>query len=865
MGNEQTALSFGKGITNVPSDAICDDNALEECMGMVFDDGEHRVIQKPVEFMTGAPTVLYIHKVNGIENFICYKEVISTGNTAYQLAYGSSVNGSYIQTDVFSVDGNPMTIDPPSLIITSNGKTLIVNTGDRIEYFLWKHDAGKYECLGEIPEPNLKIEAEVGALHINNGMHADCFVIYSPGSGTTAVDNQETYNNLVIGLYSKLKREISEDSSFCEPFFVRYALELFDGTYTKVSIPYLMLPFIRHNLKAQKIDDRVRFEVKSARLVYRAVFDYTKWGDIVKDVVVFASEGVSIYDTTGDQNPTVEVINIDENNHRVFSLYDGIDRDLNSGRYNYYINTYADTSDNTLFYALNKKSDNEIVEDLQKTSNFYKLSSLGVVKNTQWSLLPIKPHTVTNLTTQVELPDDYYSNCPLSSKNMISYNYRLLLSNVLRGFYDGAGRFLLFDNLQEYSYRIYVYIHSGSGERIVCKEVTTAQKMDWYFYYPDPRAFKALIFMDDGNGNYVLFKELKLTESPYLNGAYFYKKDNDSFVLPDGTETDPTPATGEDLPTEPTAVTTPEELQNQIWLSEVNNPFVFRAEGNVSVGSGDILGISSLTQALSQGQFGQYPLIVFTDEGIWAASTNSTGLISAIHPMSREVCNSPASITQTDGAVFFSSEKGLMVVVGSTVKCVSEQLAGKSEEPFSLFLRTAHIAYDYRDSLLWIFDGASSVCWIYNIKSGTFAHYDFGTGNVVTNVVNDYPDYLLQIGSSIYSLLRRPNINDDGVTVNSVFTANTYSGQIITRPMKFDNALALKSIRQIMTVKQMEGSMTYRLFASNDLQSWVELSSLRGMPWKYYKLQFDFSRLKATDRFGGAVIVTQERRTNKLR
>jgi hypothetical protein len=115
----------------------------------------------------------------------------------------------------------------------------------------------------------------------------------------------------------------------------------------------------------------------------------------------------------------------------------------------------------------------------------------------------------------------------------------------------------------------------------------------------------------------------------------------------------------------------------------------------------------------------------------------------------------------------------------------------------------------------------------------------------------------------VYSLIERPNIN------SSEERNNSYTAQMITRPMKLENALALKTIQQILHIKQMEGVLALRIFASNNLKtaanSWVEMHSLMGTPWKYYKLQYDFTNLKATDRFAGSVIVTEERRTNKLR
>jgi hypothetical protein len=45
----------------------------------------------------------------------------------------------------------------------------------------------------------------------------------------------------------------------------------------------------------------------------------------------------------------------------------------------------------------------------------------------------------------------------------------------------------------------------------------------------------------------------------------------------------------------------------------------------------------------------------------------------------------------------------------------------------------------------------------------------------------------------------------------------------------------------------------------------MEVTSLTGVPWKYYRFKIVLSNMKATDRFSGTVLVTQERRTNKLR
>jgi hypothetical protein len=429
-----------------------------------------------------------------------------------------------------------------------------------------------------------------------------------------------------------------------------------------------------------------------------------------------------------------------------------------------------------------------------------------------------------------------------------------------------------FDNGSPSSYTAIVTIGTDGGDIVVSNTFSTMQKQGIYFYYPDSRAKHVVI---KKGGTQIL--NTGLTEHPNLNGAYYF-----AGVSPSMDE--PTSASG-NIPTV-TQGTPTEMLANYVITSEVNNPFVFRAAGYFKVGTGKILGMSSITQALSEGQFGQFPLLVFSESGIWALSVASTGYYDSIHPISREVSNDPACLIQTDGAVFFTSDKGLMVVVGSQVKCVSEQLSGKDisfkvnnvEQTAQLgnfqdYLKNCFIAYDYRDSLLWIFNGSSRYCYVYSIKSGTFGKYDFGSSSIITNVVNDYPDYLLQSGDKLYSLTGRPNVNLDYASTNpNVY--NRYTGKIITRPMKLENALALKSIMQMKHIHEIPGlnktgvsypTLTLRMFGSNNLTDWVELASLRGTPWKYYRFYYSFTNLIATDRFAGTVLVTQERRIDKIR
>ena len=1016
-GSKQQQLTFDKGITNVPSDAICSDNALEESLGMIYDDGEHRVIQKPVEFMTiEKGSLIFIHKFNNEERYIFRAKQ----GDSYVLCWRTKTDATpHVFTDRFLANRD--------IQVTAIGKTLIVLDNDGLHYYLWtKNDGGTniYEPLGDtFPRP--EVEYYLGDRNSNvvevAQIDASHCLYEQDGNYNMIGDKQNDWNDVVVGLYSKAKKKIAQKRKFHSTFCVRAALELYDGTYYHVQNPVFMLNQFSPAGAAQISTSlcTVFMQQYGQELYYRFYQDYSKWSDIIKNVVLFVTKQADIFDTSVDcplrKGSWGAADGSWSGSDRIFGYLSGNKLYWDSKTYSH-IDSHGD------MYNIMDANKYEDFENTIKEGVYYKLCEIGIRGNdegdTTWhkSSDHFQNNTIENITTQPQLgADDYYSHCALHAGLVYAYNSRLNLADVSRGFFEGFDFFMPYDDAAdlESDYEFRVTIKTNEGPITVSKTKRTKQKQGIYFYYPDPRAKHVVILK---GGTQILNEDLK--EHPALNGAYFYKPFTSDVT---NTLVEPTSATGSIPSVSPITF---EPMPSTIMTSEVNNPYVYPAEGYNDVGTGKIIALTTITQALSQGQFGQYPLLVFTTEGIWAMSVNATGLFSSAHPMSREVCNNVASITQTDGAVFFSSEKGLMVIVGSQVKCVSEQLLGKSNEPFAVFLKTAHIAYDYRDSLLWIANNSSEIAWIYAIKSGTFGRrylptvsnasasrarassraastssmpprselagpYAFNgfadsvyesinavatygqnfrawytlawvewdnnwpvVGIIFTNNKNFYycvdassaegyiygnlyarkgwpgeanyrrgdgtdgvplaktlytyngveyiwdgsdlveyvepeptpdpdpdpeptpdiesdderylrfipyyPDCLMQTGNTVYSLLDRPNINLDENT--------DYVASIITRPMKLENAQALKSIMQIRHVKQMQGTVSLQIFASNNLNgNWVELHSLRGTPWLYYKFILSFSNMPATDSYAGMVVVTQERRINKLR
>lgn len=820
-------LTCEKGITNVPSDLICSDNALAESVGMIYSDGEHRVVQAPkLRQADMIGELSFVHKPSSGETNIISQEQ----GEVY-------ANGTLIFT------GNgPCTFE-------AVGNTLIV-CDDTIHYLIWKPDTSKYVKFDEIPDPEINFfltqasDASVDHTISLLGM------VEGYNTPETVEGKQEDLNNAVAGAYAKNMKTLLQKKMFTRPFFIRYALKMFDGSYTHISQPVLMLPSVTKNTYAYlntnskgTYMDLHAYSRGCSLFFSQSNKDLSAFSDIIKEVTIFVSDEIEIYDTALDQTITTR---------KGTSEYacDAIFRQFLLSPTTYQTFPHGNTVE-----FLKQRPVGEIVNDITSCSVFYKLCDIGLGTYSNEEMgKHFETHTLENITTQEQLPeDDYFSRSKFYAETMYAYNSRLNLANVKRSFFDGFDFFMPYDNSSASTYEFTVRISTDSGDFVVKTSKPTKQKQGIWFFYPDSRAKEVWI----KKGSTLILHE-NLTEHPGLNGAYYFKG------LPTDNDQEPKSASGNP----PSATGTKEYLPNKIVTSEVGNPFIFKAEGYNTVGTGRIIGVSTLTQALSQGQFGQYPLLVFATDGIWAMSVNGTGLYATIHPMSREVAlESNPCITQTDGAVFFASKKGLMVVTGNTVKCVSEQLSGKTntfsvgEENmisdmghFCEYLERAFIAYDYRDSLLWIFNNSYSDCYIYSIKSGTFGKYRFS--EAVNRAVNNYPDYLLQSADGVFSLLGRSDINEDDAK---------YGGTLITRPMKFENALALKSLIDVRNIRQLSGSIGLRIFASNDAVHWWEKDSLRGMPWKYFRFRYDFTGLKATDTFSGAVITTVERRTNKLR
>lgn len=327
---------------------------------------------------------------------------------------------------------------------------------------------------------------------------------------------------------------------------------------------------------------------------------------------------------------------------------------------------------------------------------------------------------------------------------------------------------------------------------------------------------------------------------------------------------------------------------NGFVYSTYGNPFSLNTISNIRIGNGEIKGVSSSVKALSQGQFGQFPLYVFCSDGVYALEVAADGTFSATNPASRDVCNNPESITQIDGAVVFTTDQGLMMIQGSEVVNLSGAMEGYNVDESDYFeptddgtpffesygmkdfdklvitetsdfrdiLKSCKIAYDYVNKMLRIFpmgDNFNDKYYVYSLESGEYA--TVYQKNEITTVVPDYPSSIVQIGGALY----RPSERDND--------KNTKKGLLLTRPIMLDEPFALKKLHDIRLhySKFYEKSKCHVIvYVSNDGNHWMQLKSLRRRSYKYYRFAI-ITDMKDMDALSGMVLRYEVERNNKLR
>lgn len=912
-----------KGLSLTPDEMAVENGALSLCGNLELHDGALRPsvvtgtpLSQPLTINGVVAKILYVHETGN------YRHLIAIASSAIYWFLQDGSLGSTTPIKSFDYEASVLSVN-------SIGNTLIIVATDGIHYALWVDGGYKYlsqkppfveiafSISDDYPEnySNGGVDAEGSANGFREAfqqttyscndvfdkvkMSMADFIIGDVECLTIKEDKQSDLTQSIYALVNRTNNLIARKGRFYANFFVRYCYRMFDGSmimhsspvFIPVQIPdsYMVLSANAFSLNAtdgvintyddftfQREDGKnntSRVHITKVAFIYyprNVDLRYTildakrneleKWKDVIKSVDIFITPPISNVDTS----------------EKISSL--------RAGRRNYMLGkgllslTYESggikIGDTSVYFP--SLSQDAYRNKLKNTSAFYKVCSLKLSDLAICSAkkLPVDKNAVYQVSLQEQMKDDYKTHNSLFAQGGYVYNHRLNLYNMKEKLFQGFNGWVMLPGLyilkyddstdnQKYRYKIQkivVSLNTTSGTKYVesSDRFFSRQDIDVFMisnlvkFYPDSRADKMAIFCKDSSDNDVIFV-FPLEQCAELNGAMHmgdftdnfeqYKVDSFNYAVDDVVE-----------------------LSNKIYTSESDNAFYFPLNGINTVGIGTIQGIASTTRALSDGQFGQYPLMAFSTDGIWAMEVSSKGTYSSIHPISREVCSNPKSITQLDQSVLFATNRSISRIAESQVVSMSDVLDGPSfnisgtlgkflnffietdedsdsvktikaqmrqlidftSSPIEFFQR-CQVIYDYKNSRIFCLDvtqtskasTVDTVALCYSIKDNAWS--TFLIQNVLT-AINSYPHPYIQYRDGSVMVLDKGYDYED---------TTEYHGIIVTRTLKFDEDNVPDSITGYIHSLTSGSIPIMWLYGSNDNQNWHYIGRLGGMKSSY--------------------------------
>lgn len=872
--------------------------------------------------------LLYVHVTTAYKHIIAYCDV--TGRLSWfqkDGTFGGTIEYVF-KNGIKSIDsiGNTIVVidnDGIHYILYKNTSNNYKYLGQKppflnIQFSLSKNYSADYETGG------ISVEGSAEGFNVAfQQTTLTCSEAFNPSTKSTAYTKGETQLKVktekqaditenIWALVNRTNSQIAKAGHFYANFFIRYCYRLYDGSMVMHSAPIFMPVLVPENYlvyvcNAHMDDDHTvgladslnvhrkdsngkdySFTTDKLTFMYyprNVSVKYTwrndnsnaealkEWSDIVSAIDVFITPPI----TRADPAQTIKTCVYQPDNW-------GLNAENAQGLYDtwefiwyYGNNTDRECKTTVAFPGL---SDKGYADKIANQAAFFKVCSfktddLGTTGEEY--ALPVDQSVIENVATQEQMKDDYKSHNYLYPNGCYVYNHRLNLYGLYERLFEG------FSLDQMFPYGTFTKIYTGTGyivKKIVVRlntdngykfvenssgssSLSSTQDymlINFPLFYPDARADRMYV-------NYTTldssmppnatehWAEFKLTACNELNGAMHVGAFNTSY------------------PTVEAPSYTPDNkvtMYNRIYTSEQNNAYYFPVEAINSVGTGDIIGLAATTRALSQGQFGQYPLMAFTMDGIWALNVASTGTYSTIHPISREVCVNAESVCQLDQSVVFATDRALNKVVESSVASFSDILDGpffhiaaalpKLSEFFESnaditqlinfdippieYFKQGRVINDYANSRLLIFPIAYSAQQA-TAKAQTSAKAAFPSASQQDKVVvlvysvrddawstmlvdrpiavlNSYPyPYLQQTDGKVIALNKKYDYTD----------AQLHDGLIVTRTLTFDQTmLAITGFDQQTDA---ENVPLLFLFGSNDNRTWHYIGRKRSMMAAY--------------------------------
>lgn len=772
-----------RGISRSPSDRMSADGGCAESLNVYIDSAElaPSFIPEDVTKSLGLPDDLqadkvFVHKTANYENFITIKDgILKAFNKDSSLISTFPIKGKV--NDVVSL-----------------GNTLLVLTDASTNYILFK--GGQYVNLGtDIPFPKLHVQAngadgqksvtidleEIGVPGVYRSFSSAEYGSYL-NNGQNSDENVQKILSVIGDQKAVIAGELGRQGLFWGPVYVMFGITLYNGTVI-TTVPELVLKktstlprvwgltleskFEMSGLNKEfigNIEAKIEAPAFSLDVSCEEDYDIADWKDIIHSVDVYATLPI---DTAPDYR-RIEVTDVSDTDSttsstqtRTASVNWGIldERAQILGTGNFY---------RIKSYELLRDDENGVVSKLSFKWNSSDFDMTGEALSTSPYQLPSS-----------DVDHIYVDALSVVAKSGILFNEHVLLTSTANLVtYRGPAATTTGSSNLRYTARLKFTLSDGG---VVYSEPDIQLPSSGILTFANTKAVSVemaimrerKIYTDQDGTDYDIettYSYLALPMKPHLSMpcSYAYLGIGESF---------------EEYAFEKNGVLTIEELQdkidfntdaphslsleNKVLVSSASNPFVYPETKRITFQS-KVLGVAVATTALSQGQFGQFPLYVFTEDGVWAMETAADGSFVTSKPLSRDVCINPESITSIDKAVIFVTEKGVMLLQGSQVANISPYMNGRhytiedsakariermdffcnlipvltDSTHFLAFVKESIIAYDYPGQRLVFIKKDEKYQYVYKLDTQTWHKVAYGIDLLAP--INSYPECLVQ-------------------------------------------------------------------------------------------------------------------------
>lgn len=699
---------------------------------------------------------------------------------------------------------------------------------------------------------------------------------YDPNDTEYSIEDSADNHTAMLGAVSKYLYEYCEQKNkYVLPFFVRFGIKMYDDTIVYASAPQLMIPnwgatpMMLVNYEGSK-EDGLNGNVTMAAYVcdmyykIKSIGNISAWEDVITDVIISVSQPVG-KENLGDEYSK------DLPSWRTYKVASSHMTDCISVQKDGTLSLYdkASLQDADFLALLPTYTDAEYKKNLQNASNFYEVGKIEFddIKVGTWTKIDEEEYNLLYPETGKKLSFDNLYSRNIYAKKLKEYNGRLHLVQVEQGLPtdESAVSPIKYDD-SNIEYRLNIKSKVDGKENDYWSDIITGDPRDArYFSSIDDGVYKVIIYChvttttaSSRKVETYIKTSVDVEKADVSTGSYAFNTDGFTWQA----------SSKSDFETESTN-TTSISHHNEIYVSEVDNPFVFPSANAVQCGRGTITGVAVNTETISEGQFGDSPLYAFTTEETWVLSLADTGVYQTKQVLANSICINDGSITGLTNGVVYTTVNGIMYAQGKQVTCISDSLRDAVskytlphlgdimtakgledrgnyvpdytyEKDWLEFLRTCGIAHDKVNDRIIVYPKNSDLAFVYSLRSNLWGMM----GESITGKVD-------KAGAQWVII---PGTDDDGNDIQIIADladnkyatdkTTTYDNQyVISRPLGLDIPNIHKRITSmIMRGYFRKGSVACAVYGGRNLFDWhliwtskdQYLRCQSGTPYKYF-------------------------------